>query len=194
MLLSALAGAIHVLAPDHWVPASILSWQRRWRAPATALFSTAALVMHVMLGAALYFLLEERLHRLSDTHLLSYALTFVVAVMLVRGLRFSRIHDVQKQGSSWWGMLGVVSLLGPCESIIPIFVKSSSLGVGYLLPLLAFLAGTVGMGTVLVLGGKWLWNRPLWLPRAFGWVNQRLTVFPVAAGVVLGLRFLLRLS
>jgi uncharacterized membrane protein YdfJ with MMPL/SSD domain len=85
-------------------------------------------------------------------------------------------------------------LLGPCESIIPIFIKAASLGTGYALPLASFLAGTVLTGSVLVLSGRIVWNRPFWLMRAFDWALQRTAVLPVAAGVALGLRLLLRLG
>jgi hypothetical protein len=195
MLLSALAGAIHVAAPDHWVPASILTWQRRWRPAGTILFVALALTLHVLLGAAVYFAFDDYLRALDPARLFPYALAFVIAVMIVRGFRFSRIRDVQRLGPhSWWGILGVVTLLGPCESIIPIFLKSASLGVGYFLPLVAFLAGTVASGITLALFGRFVWNRPLWLIRSFDWANQRVALLPVAAGVALGLRYLLKLG
>lgn len=195
ILLSALAGGIHVAAPDHWVPASILCWQRRWRPPLAALFATAVLTIHVLLGAAIYFAFDDTLKAFNPARLFPYSLAFVVVVTLLRGFRFSRIRDVQRVGNhSWWGMFAVMTLLGPCESIIPIFLKSASLGVGYIVPLVAFLAGTVSVGVGLTLTGRIVWNRPLWLIRAFDWANQRIALLPIAAGVALGLRYLLRLG
>jgi hypothetical protein len=194
-LLSALAGALHVLAPDHWVPASILSWRRCWSPVRAGLFAAFALTLHVLMGVGVYFLFDEQLKTLDPDRLFPYALALVVGVMLLRGLRFSRIREVQRVGThSLWGLMAVLSFLGPCESIIPIFLKSSSLGAGYLLPLLAFWIGTVSMGVALVLSGRFVWNRPLWLIRSFDWANQRIAVVPVAVGVALGLRYLLRLG
>jgi hypothetical protein len=194
-LLSAIAGAIHVMAPDHWVPASILSWQRRWNPLRAALFSGAMLTAHVLMGAGLYFVFDDQLRELNPARLFPYSLAFVVGLMLLRMLRFSRIRDVQRVGNhAWWGWVAVLSLLGPCESIIPIFLKSASLGAGYLFPLLAFWVGTVSAGVALTLSGRFVWNRPLWLIRAFDWANQRVAVLPIAAGVALGLRYLLRLG
>ncbi len=37
--LSFLAGAAHVLAPDHWMPGSVVAWQRGWGFIKTSLFS-----------------------------------------------------------------------------------------------------------------------------------------------------------
>jgi len=195
VLLSALAGAIHVAAPDHWVPASVLSWQRRWTPAQSALFAAGALTIHVLLGAAIYFAFDESLRALNPARLFPSSLLFVIAVMLLRGFRFWRIRDVQRVGPhAWWGVLAVLSLLGPCESIIPIFLKSASLGIGYVVPLAAFLLGTIFVGVGLTLTGGFMWNRPHWLIRAFDWANQRLAILPITAGVALGLRYLLRLG
>jgi hypothetical protein len=195
VFLSALAGAIHVTAPDHWVPTSVLGWQRRWSPARAALFTAFVLTFHVLMGAGIYFAFDEPFRALDPARLFPYSLLMVVAVMLLRGFRFWRIRDVQRVGPNlWWGLVAVMSLLGPCESIIPIFLKSASLGIGYVVPLLAFLAGTISMGVVLTLTGHFMWNRPHWLIRAFDWANQRLAILPITAGVALGLRYLLRLG
>lgn len=153
-----------------------------------------ALTVHVLLGALIYFLLDDTLRALDPEWLFPYSLAFVLAVMLLRGVRFWRIRDVQRAGpNAWWGWLTAMSLLGPCESIIPIFLKSASLGVGYFIPLVAFLAGTVTVGMGLTLFGRFVWDRPMWLIRAFDRANQRLAVLPIAVGVALGLRYLLKI-
>jgi hypothetical protein len=193
--LSALAGAIHVAAPDHWVPASILSWQRRWSLWATILFSTLTLTIHLLLGVGLYFILRRAISEIDSSQWFSYSLAFVGVMMGLRALRFSSIRDVQRLGPrSRWGLFAVPWLLGPCESMVPILIKSSSLGLGYWLPFGACLAGTLFTGTVLILSGQFAWNRPFWLTRGLDWVNQRMAVLPIAAGMGLGLRYLLRLG
>lgn len=194
ILLSALAGAIHVLAPDHWVPASIVGWQRRWSTFRSALYATLMLSLHVLMGAGAYFLFDDQLRTVDSARLFNYSLGFVALLMALRAWRFSMIRDIQRVGPHLgWATTLVLTLLGPCESIIPIFLKSASLGVGYVVPFGAFLAGTLGAGITLTFVGREVWNRPFWLIRAFDRGSQRLAALPVAAGVVLGLRFLLRI-
>ncbi len=193
--LSALAGGIHVFAPDHWVPASILCWQRRWRLPTSLLFVTCLLTLHVLVGAGVYFSLIDFFSHISPGALYLGTLIFALLVMLARALRFPRIHEFQRSGSnSLWQILSVVAFIGPCESILPILVKSGSIGQGYLVPLASFLGGTLFSGCFLTLSGRLLWNRPLLLPRVFGWVHQRAAILPVLVGVAFGLRYLIRLG
>ncbi len=154
----------------------------------------AVLGVHVVLGAGAYFLFDNSLRAVEPERLFNYSLGFVALLMALRAWRFSVIRDIQRVGPHLgWATVLVLSLLGPCESIIPIFLKSASLGVGYLTPLAAFLAGTLLAGIPLTLAGPVVWNRPLWLIRAFDRGSQRLAVLPIAVGVMLGLRFLLRI-
>ena len=195
IFLSAFAGGVHVLSPDHWVPASILSWQRRWGAPQTAAFVAMAMAIHVGLGVVLYFALAQWFCLVQPEVLFPVSLIFVFGLMFLRGFRFSQIQNVQRLGPHGiGGVVSVVSLLGPCESIIPVLIKASSMGMGYLLPLAAFLLGTVLAASGLALSGQMVWNRPYLLARTFSWFDTRIALLPVAAGVALSLRFLLRLS
>lgn len=192
--LSALAGALHVLAPDHWVPASILTWQRGWRPGRTALFTGLIFLAHVLLGIVIYFAFEDLMSQVSGTNLLLFSLILIVAVAAVRGVRFSRIREVLRAGRSGvWGLLMVVSLLGPAECIIPILIKANQLGTGYLLPLVAFFSGTVIAGLILVISGQNLWNRPLLFPRNFQTVNRRFALVPVVATLAIGITLLIKL-
>ena len=195
VLLSALAGAVHVMSPDHWVPASLFSWQRRWPLSRTLLFVLGALGLHLALGLAVYFALDEWLLSLDSHRMILLSMSMVFGVMVLRAVRFSSIQKVQQLGPHrWWGLLAVLSLLGPCESLIPVLMKSRVLGYGYFVPFLAFSVGTLGTGAGLIASGRMVWNRPFGLTRLLGWVDRRVAVLPVAAGLILGLRFLLRLS
>jgi hypothetical protein len=195
ILLSALAGAVHVLAPDHWVPGSILAWQRGWRAPRIALFSVFALGFHVLLGFVIYFLMSDWIAAIDANRLFAFSIAFVAVVTLLRGFRFSRVKEVFNAGRNGvWGLFAVISILGPCESIIPVFVKAGHLGMGYLVPFCAFLFGTVATGTVLMLAGGAVWNRPYLLPRGLQLARHRAAVIPVVAGLALGFRFLLKIT
>ncbi|MCM2277949.1 MAG: hypothetical protein NDJ89_07710 [Oligoflexia bacterium] len=192
-LLCALAGAFHVIAPDHWVPASLLSWQRGWRSGRAAAFAALAFAAHVALGFLIFLLLGRGIWDLASTNLLSFALVLVAGVAVIRAFRFRRIREVLSSGNNGvWGFFMVFSLLGPCESLIPILIKARSLGAGYVLPLLAFFAGTALSGLLLVFSGRFFWNRPHWLPRGVHAANQRLATVPVVTVVVLGLAFLVR--
>ena len=195
LVLSVMAGSVHVMSPDHWVPASILTWQRRWSGLQASLFVIALLSLHLILGFLVYLGLDSWLAEM-DSHRVSHYLTALVfIVMVMRAVRFSSIQKVQQLGNKkWWGVLAVFSLLGPCESLIPILMKSKSLGMGYLLPSLAFAGGTILTGGLLVSFGRIFWNRPVRLTQFFMWVDRRVAVLPITAGLILGIRFLLRLS
>jgi hypothetical protein len=194
LLLSLMAGSVHVLAPDHWVPASLLCWQRRWKPRAAVGFVLSSLLLHVASGFAIYLVLAPLLERIAVSRFFAFAVGLVVVGAGIRAMRFSRIRDVLGLGSNWlWAALTVASLLGPCESIIPIFLKARQLGMGYLEPFMAFAAGTVLMGGAMIIGGGRIWNSPLHLTRSIRWANRPRSVVPIAAVVATGLIFLLRL-
>ena len=103
------------------------------------IFALFALLLHIGLGILLYFALYDFISQLSSGGLIVFTLTLVGLVTLIRGVRTSRISEVFRAGPhSAWGIFAVLSLLGPCESIIPIFIKANQLGMGYLAPFSAF--------------------------------------------------------
>jgi hypothetical protein len=195
LALAMLAGAVRALTPDHWLPGSILVWQRGWRAGRSFAFAFAAFAAHVALGAALYFVFSPVLARLEPAYLMPFSAVFVGASLLVRLLRFWRIREVHRAGPEGiWGVLVVLSLLGPCEALVPIFMKSRLLGMGYALPFAAYLVGTALTGTVAILVGRALWDRPLALPRELFLAYRGSTFFLAIAGLALGLGAILRIS
>ncbi|OFZ54803.1 MAG: hypothetical protein A2428_03500 [Bdellovibrionales bacterium RIFOXYC1_FULL_54_43] len=195
ILLSAVAGAIHVLTPDHWLPSSVLSWQRGWRFPRIMGFTLFAFTLHVLAGFGIYFVMFHFVSDIPPANLFSVALILVILGTILRGLRFNRMREVVGVGPrSRWGIFAVLSLLGPCESIIPIFIKARQLGFGYMEPMAAFLLGTFLAGTAAILFTRVAWNLPHWFPRTMNWAHQRMATVPFLAGVALGLSFLMRLS
>jgi len=189
-----LGGAVHILAPDHWVPVSILSWQHGWRLSRLTAFVFLAFLFHVLLGFLIYWLLQSLIFRVPASAFWIYTVFLIGSVAMVRGIRFKKIRDILRSGSGgFWGIMTVFSFLGPCESIIPILLKARHLGTGYMVPVLAFLLGTVVAGMVLITGGQRAWNRPLWLPRGVQWFGNGAMTFPVMAGVMLSLALLLKL-
>lgn len=193
-LICVLGGAVHTLAPDHWVPASILSWQRGWRLPKLTAFALLAFASHIFLGFLIYWFLLKMISQVPSSAFLVYSLFLVGSVALVRGIRFKRIREVLRTGpKGFWGGLTVFSLLGPCESIIPILVKSRQLGMGYFIPTVAFLVGTFLAGMALITSGRMVWNRPLWLPKGIQLSGNGAMTLPVMAGVMLSLALLVKL-
>lgn len=200
LTLSALAGAIHVLAPDHWLPASVLAWQKGWSRRKTAAFAAAIFAFHVTLGFAVFLAIQAVAWRYFDWDAMNLApkplvaLTWalVVGITFLRATRFGRNWEVFRSGNRGiWGLVTVVSTLGPCESIIPVFMKSGHLGMGYALPFAVFLGGTLVSGTICILVGRVRWNQPLTLPRIADWARRRRASLPIAAGVAMGLAILL---
>ena len=128
--------------------------------------------------------------------LLLFSLILIVVLTLVRAMRFSRIMKIQKTAANrgFWALLSVLSLLGPAESVIPIFIKADQLGIGYLLPLLAFFAGTFIAGALAVAFGRSAWNRPFWLPRGLEIAHKKMAAFPVIVLVAIGISFLSRIA
>jgi hypothetical protein len=192
--LSAAAGAVHMVAPDHWMPASLVAWQRGWGLRRTAGFQAGLLLAHVLAGGLIYLVLAPGMTLLDPTQVFHVVLGLVFGVMALRLFRFTRVADVFRAGpGSHWGLIGVVALLGPCESIVPILLKSRQLGAGYGLALGAFLIGTLVSGVLLGAASRWLWDQPLWLPRAMSWIRSRQALVPAAAGIVLGIGAILRI-
>jgi hypothetical protein len=153
-----------------------------------------ALIPHLLLGAGLYFLLAPWLVTLSSEALVKVALVVILGGMAVRAFRFGRIGEVLRAGpQSRWGILAVLSLLGPAESLIPILAKASHLGGGYVLTLGAFALGSLCMGSVLVVVGRVLWDQPQWLPRGLSWGRRGTTLLPVIFGLAVGLDALLKI-
>ncbi|MEO5969848.1 MAG: hypothetical protein ABIQ95_07965 [Bdellovibrionia bacterium] len=190
ILLAGLAGALHVLGPDHWFPTSVLAWQKSWGRSRTVLFASAAYFFHVLLGYFIYLFIEKWVSHLGPKEVFTFAMGLMVVMTLVRGIRFLRVKQVIRMGRKGvGGSFLALSLLGPCEVVIPMFAKAKFLGMGYLIPFVAFLTGTWVVGILLVLNGRNLWNRPLWLPLGVRWLAQTRAAFPLMAGVVLSVGF-----
>ena len=189
------AGLVHVIAPDHWVPASILSWQRRWAFARTGAFVAAIHAAHLLLGFVIFYAFADIMARIPPSRLFIFAFVLVATVAVVRALRFGRIREVVRSGTdSFWGGMAVFSLLGPCESVIPVFVKGYQMGSGYLAPLLAFAAGTLIGAVCLTWFGQLIWRQPRLLPRGLSWFQERHKMIPLSASIAVGIMLLLRVS
>jgi hypothetical protein len=192
--LSAFAGAVHVLAPDHWMPLSLASWQRKWGAGKTFLLSLLALGAHLLMGFALYLAIRPVLMTWNSKWLFPASVLMVILCAAARTARFSRIREVLRMGPNrLWSAFAVLSLLGPCESLIPVMVKAHHLGFGYLSAGAAFAVGTVVSGIVTIALGRLIWNHPRRFTRGIDWTSHWRSVVPAALGVALGIIFILKL-
>jgi hypothetical protein len=194
IILAAMAGAVHVLVPDRWFPASVVAWQRGWSYRKTALVGFSAFLVHLIAGAGLYFLFKKAFFALSPNVLFWIVLFLVFGVMVFRLFRFLKFRDVfSSKPRGWWGVLAVFVLLGPCEALIPILIKAGQLGIGYVMPILAFSFGTVLVGLAGVLVGRGFWNRPALLPRWMILSDRGIILVPAFVGLAVGLSAILRL-
>lgn len=194
IVLCLLAGAIHVLSPDHWMPTSVLAWQRGWRPLKLTSFIFGAMLAHVFSGFVIFLMFIGFLKNLPIDSLFVLSVLMMTVFTVARGLRFRRISRVYESGpKSQWAIMNTLFLLGPCESIIPVFVKTSQMGMGYLTPFLAFLIGTLFSGYIVIFLGRYGWNRPLVLPRWLAWSQNGMSSLPFAIFVAFGLTVLLQL-
>jgi len=70
------------------------------------------------------------------------------------------------------GILASWSLLGPAETLIPVVLKASQLGHGYLLPVVCYAAGTLLAGDFLVMAGRRMWNQPGAVAQGWLWLHR----------------------
>jgi hypothetical protein len=193
LLLSALAGAVHVLAPDHWIPLSLKSWKEGWSLAKSLVISWLILSVHVTIGFVIYLGLES-IFRLDSRHFF-WAAGVVCVAAGFRSWRFPGLSDILKpEADPRKAWLKILLFVGPCESIVPIFIKARELGLGYLSVFGAFALGTLFAGSVLVLIGPMFWNHPLRLSNLLRAPGQRRIALPVIAAVSVGLVVLLRLT
>jgi hypothetical protein len=201
LFLAAFAGAAHVLAPDHWVPASLLVWQRGWRPLRAGAFVALALLVHSALGLAAYWALARVVPDVRLAYLggldawLTLSFGFMFMMTLLRTVRFGKVRDSLRSGpAGFWGPLRVMTLLGPAESLLAILAKGHQLGFGCLSPFAAYAGGTLVAGIAATLAGRAFCDRPLWLARGMTFAGHRRAALPVVASVLVGLGFLARLG
>jgi len=194
-VLAALAAAAQALAPAHWVPASVMAWQRGWSVARSGFFAAIALVLHVLLGVAIFFIFEDTLVSIRGRALAVFTLLLIGVALAVRLVRFPRMNEVFRAGPNGaWSLVSVLWILGPCELIIPVLIKARQVGIGYLVPLVSFGAATLVVGVATVVAGRIMWNKPLLLPRGISWGTEGRALLPVLAGLAIGLGAMLRLA
>lgn len=188
MMFAALAGAVQMIAPDRWMPASIFAWQRGWSFARVALFTLLIFAAHLLMGLAVFGFFGRLFTVVPDEMLGAFSFIFLGAVGLIRVQRFDRIREIlSRSRNSRRVLLTLLSLLGPSEMIVPILMKARLDDVSLPMVIVVFFAGTWAAGLAGVAVSKAYWNKPLVLPAAFEWCQSRAAIVPMSAGVLLGI-------
>ena len=146
-LAAASVGALHSLAPDHWVPFAALARAQRWSAWKTSRITLACGLGHVTISAALGVLalmlgmgalrvLGERLESVAGLLLMGFGLAY--AVWGLRKATHARLHvHSHAHGHSHalpeaskltaWTLFALFSL-DPCVAVMPILFAAAPLG------------------------------------------------------------------
>ncbi|HET7786399.1 MAG TPA: hypothetical protein VFL36_10530 [Myxococcales bacterium] len=148
-LAAASVGALHSVAPDHWVPFAALARAQRWSAWKTSRITLACGLGHVTVSAALGVLalalglgalrvLGQRLESVAGLLLMGFGLAY--AVWGLRKATHERLH-VHGHGHSHshplpepskltaWTLFALFSL-DPCVAVMPILFAAAPLGTG----------------------------------------------------------------
>jgi hypothetical protein len=147
-LAAATVGALHTLAPDHWMPFAALARARNWT-PARAVRTTvicglghvtvSAIIGIAALSVGLGFaqLIGGKLASLAPALLMLFG-----TVYMLWGLRPHR-HRHEKRGATEWSLFVLFSS-DPCVALIPLIIAAS--GGGW--PLIAAVIVAYEIGTI----------------------------------------------
>ena len=140
---AASVGALHSLAPDHWVPFAALSRARGWSAGKTARITLACGLGHVTVSAALGALAlvlglgalkiwGERLESVAGVLLIGFGLAY--GIWGLRKATHERLH-VHSRGAmgdpsrlTAWTLFLLFSA-DPCVAVMPILFAAAPLGI-----------------------------------------------------------------
>jgi vacuolar-type H+-ATPase subunit I/STV1 len=169
---AATVGALHSIAPDHWVPFTALARARGWSPSrtlqVTLLCGFGHVTVSVVLGVLALFLGREMLEAFG-TRLESVAGILLIGFGLAYGLwglrhsvadrlhghshaHFDHVHDPSKAS-----VLGLFLLFSadPCVRLIPIMIAAAPLGWPSVVSLIViYEAATLGAMAAIVLGAR----------------------------------------
>lgn len=156
MLTAATVGALHSLAPDHWLPFAALSRARHWTPVRTARLAFVCALGHVtvsaLLGVLAVFVGRQTVEAFGTT-LASWAPLMLIGfgfayltIALWRTFRGKLLHHADHldgvphdhghghhhdhgKGLSEWGLF-VLFCADPCIALIPMIAAASTLGWG----------------------------------------------------------------
>lgn len=137
-------GALHSLAPDHWVPISAVARARGWSAKRTAFVTLLCSLGHVtvsvvlgllalVFGAAIFEQLGARMESAAGLLLVGFGVAYAAWGMrhkIVRRLhghhhdRYDHVHDPSR--ATTWSLVAIYSV-DPCIALIPILFAAAPL-------------------------------------------------------------------
>ena len=155
VLAAAMVGALHTIAPDHWMPFAALARARGWSPLRAARTTVVCGLGHVTVSAALGIaalsvglgvaqIIGGRLASLAPALLMIFGTAY-----MLWGLRPHR-HRHEKQGLTEWSLFVLFSL-DPCVAVIPMIIAAAGAGwtaVGIVA--IAYEVATIGTMVVLV--------------------------------------------
>jgi nickel/cobalt exporter len=155
-LAAATVGALHTMAPDHWMPFAALARARGWT-PARAVRTTVLCGLgHVTVSAILGIaalsiglgvaeIVGGKLAAMAPALLMLFG-----TVYMLWGLRPHR-HRHEKQGATEWSLFVLFSS-DPCVALIPLIIAASGAGwTAILAVILAYEIGTIASMSLLVI-------------------------------------------
>jgi hypothetical protein len=155
VLAAASVGALHSLAPDHWVPFAALARAGRWSARRTAMVTLSCGIGHVtvsvllglcglLLGFEILVVFGRRMEAAAGILLIGFGLAY--AIWGLRRALHGRVHDhLHAQGAgelaqlhfhardgkprplTGWSLFALFSA-DPCVAVLPILFAAAPLG------------------------------------------------------------------
>ena len=146
-LAAVTVGALHTLAPDHWIPFAALARARGWSAARTARITVACGFGHVTVSALLGLLglafgltmiraFGERMEALAGILLIGFGLAYGIwGLRRAAGRRlhghshshYDHVHD-HARTTAW--TLFLLFSADPCVAVIPLLFAAAPLGAG----------------------------------------------------------------
>jgi hypothetical protein len=172
-LTAAVVGALHSVAPDHWVPFAALARARRWPLAHTARITILCGLGHVTVSAILGIValvtglkavhaIGIRLEEHATLLLMAFGMVYMawglrrsfrrdpLAVMHHRHHHHAHGHNDHDHGLTEWSLFTLFSL-DPCVAVIPMIVAASAGGWGAVgAVVVVYEAATIGAMMVLV--------------------------------------------
>lgn len=158
VIAAASVGALHTIAPDHWMPFAALSRVRNWSLLRTTRTTVICGFGHVTVSAALgiaaLFVGLEVVHALGS-NLEEQAIYLLMAfgtLYMIWGILHSRKHHHHHhdRGLTEWSLF-LLFCADPCVAVIPMIMAAASAGWGAVAAVvIAYEAATIGTMVVLV--------------------------------------------
>ena len=198
---AASVGALHTLAPDHWVPFAALARAQKWSAARTARITFLCGFGHVtvsallgllglLFGRAIFESAGARMEAVAGILLVGFGLAYGVwgmrraAGRRVHGhahAHYDHVHDASK--TTAWSLFLLFSA-DPCVAVIPLLFAAAPLGTAPTVGLvLLYEAATIATMIVLVLPARAGFQR-LRFPWLDHWGDAVAGALIVATGLV----------